>query len=129
MLPRLDRDALVGGDDEERGVDVARPGDHGLDELLVAGDVDEDDLLLVARVVEEDEAELDRHAALFFLGQGVGVGPGQGLDQGALAVVDVAGRADDDVRFLRHALLRTILAGPLPRDPADDARPRRRPSS
>ncbi len=101
-------------------------GDHGLDELLVAGDVDEDDLLLVVRVVEEDEAELDRHAPLFFLGQGVGVDAGQGPDEGALAVVDVAGRADDDVVEVGHGreagaeARRRMRAGPLREDAADD---------
>ncbi len=29
--------------------------------------------------------------------------PGQSLDQGALAVVDMAGRADDDVALVAHA--------------------------
>ena len=110
MLAGLDRDALVGGDDEQDGVHVRRAGDHGLDELLVAGDVDEDDLLLVFGDVEEDESQLDRHPPLFFLGQGVGVDPGQGLDEGALAVVDVAGRADDDMALVAHGARTAAIA-------------------
>ena len=49
--------------------------------------------------VEEDEPELDRHSPLFLFGEGVGIDPGQGPDQGALAVVDVAGRADNEMGF------------------------------
>ena len=112
VLPRLHGQPLVGGDDEQDGVDVARARGHGLDELLVAGDVDEDDLLRIGRVVEEDEAQLDGHAAGLFLGQGIRVGPGQGPDEGALAVVDVAGRADDDVVEVGHVRSGARGAGP-----------------
>jgi hypothetical protein len=45
---------------------------------------------------------IDRHAPLFFLGQGVGIGAGQGLDERGFAVVNVPGRADDEVRFFGH---------------------------
>ena len=128
VLPRLHGQPLVGGDDEQGGVDVARARGHGLDELLVARDVDEDDLLRVGGVVEEDEAQLDGHAAGLFLGQGVRVGPGQGPDEGALAVVDVAGRADDDVIEVGHVRSGARGAGPEAearlggpaQDPADD---------
>jgi len=114
VLAGLDGDALVGGHDQEGGVDVAGPGGHGLDELLMARDVDKDDLLRVGEIVEEDEAEFDGHAPGLLFGQGVGVGPGQGLDQGALAVVDVAGRADDDVVEVGHGQTeRAMRAGPL----------------
>ncbi len=119
VLTGLDGDPFVGGDDEEGRVDVARPGGHGLDEFLVAGDIDEDDLLRVGRVVEEDEAQLDGHAAGLFLGERVRIGAGQGADEGALSVVDVTGRADDDMVEVGHGqerggrARRTIRAWPL----------------
>jgi hypothetical protein len=47
--------------------------------------------------VEVREAEIDRDAALALLLQPIGVDAGQRLDERRLAVVDVAGGADDDV--------------------------------
>jgi hypothetical protein len=43
------------------------------------------------------EAELDRDAAEFLFRQAVGIGTGEGPDQGRLAVVDVARGAEDEV--------------------------------
>ena len=43
------------------------------------------------------EAELDRDAARLLFLQAIGIDAGQRLDQRALAVIDVAGGADDDV--------------------------------
>jgi hypothetical protein len=61
----------------------------------VPGDVDEAETDIPQ--IEEREPEVDGDApALFFL-EAVGVRPGQRLDQRGLAVVNVAGRADDDV--------------------------------
>ncbi len=50
-----------------------------------------------ARVLHEGEAEVDGDAARLLLRQAVGVDAGQGPDQRGLAVIDVAGGADDDV--------------------------------
>ena len=50
-----------------------------------------------ARLLEEGEAEVDGDAARLLLGQAVGVGAGERLDQRRLAVVDVAGGAHHDV--------------------------------
>ncbi len=47
--------------------------------------------------LEEREAQLDGDAALFLLLQAVRVRPGEGLHQRGLAVVDVAGGADDEM--------------------------------
>ncbi len=43
VLARLGHDPLVGGDDQQDQVDPGRAGDHVVDELLVAGDVDDAD--------------------------------------------------------------------------------------
>ena len=82
--------------DQHGEVDAAGAGQHVLDEALVAGHVDDPDRE-AARLLEEGEAELDGDAARLLLRQAVGVDAGEGLDQRGLAVVDVAGRADDDV--------------------------------
>ena len=42
------------------------------------------------------KAEIDGDAAALFFFQTVGINAGQGFDQRGLAVVDVAGGADDD---------------------------------
>jgi hypothetical protein len=92
VLAGLEVDRLVGRDDQEDDVDRRRARDHVLDEPLVAGDVDDADPLAV---LEEKGAkpEIDRHLALFFLGQAVGVDAGEPLDERGLAVVDVARRS------------------------------------
>src|ERR1051325_1495434 len=100
MLLGLRHDAVVRGDGEEYEVDAVRPGEHVADETLVSGDVDDSRLRAVGEV-EMGEAQIDRYAALFFFLQPVGVLARQRLDQARLAVVDMAGGADD-VRSEEH---------------------------
>ena len=94
VLARLRHHRLVGGHDEHHEVDAADAGEHVLDEALVAGHVDEREVDVADRQVRE--AEIDRDAARLFFLQPVGIGAGQRLDQRGLAVIDVAGGADDD---------------------------------
>ena len=101
VLARLRHHALVGRDDQHRQVDSADAGQHVPDEALVARHVD--DLDREARLLEKREAEIDRDAPSLLLGEAIRIGPGEGLHQRGLAVVDVAGRADDDVRRGRRA--------------------------
>jgi hypothetical protein len=98
VLARLGHDALVGGDHQQGDVDAADAGEHVVDEALVAGHVDDGDLDPV-RQPQPGEAEVDGHAALLLLLEPVGVDAGEGADEGRLAVVDVAGRADDPHRW------------------------------
>jgi hypothetical protein len=60
----------------------------------VAGHVDDADRF-PARQRQPAEAEIDRHLALALFFESIGVDAGQGLDQRRLAVIDVAGGADD----------------------------------
>ncbi len=113
-------DAFVGVDDQERGFGAGRAGDHVLQELDVAGRVD-DDVVASARL-EEHARGVDRDALRAFVlqrveqegvferlrraraqrldllelsfGQRVRVGK-QAADDGALPVIDVA--ANDDI--------------------------------
>ncbi len=96
VLAGLRHHPFVGGHDQQRAVDPRRPGDHGVHETLVPGDVDERELDLPRRVRERREPEHERDAAPLLLGQAVAVDAGQGLDQRGLAVVDVTGGAEDD---------------------------------
>ena len=102
VLARLGHHAFVGRDHQHRQIDAADAGQHVLDEALVAGNVDDLDGEAV-RLLEEREAEVDRDAARLLLGQAVGVDAGQRLHERGLAVVDVPGGADDDVRGVAHA--------------------------
>ena len=95
MLERLGARAVVGGDDQQRGIDLAGADEHVADELVVARDVDEVEL---GAVIEREVRvpDVDRHPASTLLGQAVGIDAGQCPEQRRLAVVDVPGRADDD---------------------------------
>ena len=93
MLVRLRPRSLAGVDHEQEEVDAARARDHGADEALVAGDVDDREARAVGQL-ERRVAEVDRDPALVLLGQPVGVLAGQRLDERRLAVVDVTRGTD-----------------------------------
>src|ERR1017187_3060843 len=95
MLAGLGLDGLVGGNDEEDQVDGGNAGQHVLDEALMAGDVHEAEAEGRGDL-EMGETEVDGDAAALLFLEAVGVDTGEGLDQGGLAVVDVAGGSDDD---------------------------------
>ena len=97
----LGHDAVVGGHHQDHAVHAARPGDHGLDEVLVTGHVDDADLQVGDAA--GGIAQVDRHAPFFLLLQAVGLAAGQRLHQRGLAVVDVPGGAQGDVQ---HAAVR-----------------------
>jgi len=61
----------------------------------VAGDVHEAEANVAE--IEEGEAEINGDAAALLFFEPVGIGARQGLDKRGLAVVNVAGGADDDV--------------------------------
>jgi hypothetical protein len=65
-----------------------------VDEALVAWHVDEAERLAVLDR-QIGEAEIDGDAARLFFLQPVPIDPGQGFDQRSLAVVDMAGGADN----------------------------------
>jgi len=99
VLAGLGLDGFVGRDDEQHQVDAADSGEHVLDETLVPGHVDETEAEGRGEV-EVGEAQVDGDAAALLFFEAVGVDAGEGLDQGGLAVVDVAGGAHDDVLHL-----------------------------
>ncbi len=99
VLAGLGHDAVVGGHHEDHAVHAAGPGDHRLDEVLMAGNID--DAHLHVGDLAGGEAEVDRHPPLFLLLEPVGLAAGQRFHQRGLAVVDVAGGAQGDVDLLR----------------------------
>ena len=96
MLACLRHDALVGGNDQQDEVDAGGAGEHVLNEPLVPRNID-DAHSPSTREVEVGKAEVDRHAPALLFFQPIRVDPGEGFDEGALAVVDVPGGADDEV--------------------------------
>src|SRR5690606_12600492 len=97
VLAGLGHDALIGGDDEQDDVDAGGAREHVADEGFVARDVDDGELL-PGREAQAGEAEVDGDATALLLDEAVGVDAGEGADERGLAVVDVAGRAEDEVR-------------------------------
>ena len=99
MLAGLRADPLVGGDDEQQEPHAAEAGERVVQEALVPRDVDEGDRRRSpapprsAREVRE--AEVERDAAPLLLREAVAVDAGERADERGLAVVDVAGGADE----------------------------------
>ena len=96
VLAGLRHHALVGRDHEQHGVDAAGAGQHVLHEALVAGHVHERERSLA--VDPMGEAEIDGDPARLFFLEPIGIDAGQRKNQTALAVIDVTGGADDEMR-------------------------------
>ena len=94
MFARLRHDGIIGRYDEHCQVDARGAGQHVLDEALVARHVNEAQPD-VRSELKVGEADIDGDAAALLFLQAVGVDPGQGFDERGLAVIDVAGRADE----------------------------------
>ena len=103
MFERLRPRSVIGGDDQQHPVDRQHAGQHVRQKPLVPGDIDKPQLGAV-RQCRIGEAEIDRQPAPLFLGQAVGVDPGQRAHQRGLAVVDMAGGRED------HPVLRSCPA-------------------
>ena len=103
VLASLWHHAVVGCNDQQRVVDAGGAHQHGRHEALVAGHVDEAEgargggRVATGRIAVDRRkriAELDGDAARLLLGQVGGVHAGERADQRGLAMVDVAGGAD-----------------------------------
>jgi hypothetical protein len=99
VLLGLRHDPVVGGDHQQHQVDAVGPRQHVADEAFVAGHVDHARLAFAG--IEVREPQVDRDAALALLLEPVGVGAGERLHQRRLAVVDVSGRAEDEMHGTR----------------------------
>ena len=95
MLARLRHHAVVQRHHQQRRIDAAGTGQHGVHEALVPGHVNE------AERIGIGVAEIDGDAAPLLLGESVCVDAGQRLHQRGLAVIDMAGGADDHAAIAR----------------------------
>jgi len=100
VLTSLGHDALVRCHDQDDYVESGCACDHGSNQLLMPGNVDECSATTVGEV-EGCKAERDGNSALSFFRQLIEVHSGQGANKRCLAVVDVTGCADDEV-LTRH---------------------------
>jgi hypothetical protein len=97
VLTGLGHDPLVGGHHQHHQVHAADAGHHGAHEALVPRHVDDAELEAGLRHLQVGEAQLDGDAPGLLLLEAVRVDAGEGSNQGGLAVVDVAGGAEDEV--------------------------------
>ncbi|OPZ98907.1 MAG: hypothetical protein BWY71_01126 [Planctomycetes bacterium ADurb.Bin412] len=95
VLAGLGHDAVVGCDDEDDAVHAGGAGDHGFDEVFMAGNIDDADLHIGDGA--GGETQVDGHAAFFFDFEPVGVAAGEAFDEGGFAVIDMAGGSERDV--------------------------------
>ena len=102
MLARLRLDGFIRRDHEQNQVDAADSRQHVSHKALVAGDVDKAHTHAIK--LQESKAEINGDAAALFFFETVWIGSREGLDERGFAVVDVAGRADDDVLHCVHGV-------------------------
>ena len=98
VFARLRLYGFVGCDHQQHQIDAAHSGQHVAHKAFMAGDVDQtnaDRLPGRTLQVEVGEAEVYGDAAAFLLFEAVGINAGKGANQRALAVVNVARRADN----------------------------------
>ncbi len=100
VLARLRHNAVIGGDHQEHDIDAGRARHHLAHELLMTRYVD-DAHTAPAGQIELRESKLDRDAAGLFLGEAIGIGAGERLDERRLTVIDMTGGSQYE---RRHAL-------------------------
>src|SRR6185312_1702840 len=99
MLAGLRLNRFVGGDDHQGQIDAADAGQHVAHKALVARNVNESepDFFTAGRSqLKMRETEIDSNAAALLFFQTIGINAGEGFDQRGLAVVNMAGSAEDD---------------------------------
>src|SRR5438094_552189 len=93
VLLGLRHDPFVGRHHQQGDVDASRAGEHVANEALMARDVHDTRLELIAER-QRGKPQIDRDSATLLLLPPVGVDTGEGLHERRLTVVDVAGGAD-----------------------------------
>ncbi len=96
VLTRLRFDGFIGGNNEQHQVDPAHPGQHVLDEALVARHVHKPQPQGRAEL-QVRKAQIDGDPATLFLFQAIGIDARERFHERGLAVIDMAGGADNDV--------------------------------
>ena len=113
VLACLRHHAIVEGHHQKRRIDAACAGQHGVHEPLMPGHIDE------AKRIGIGVAKIDGDAATLLLGQAIGIDAGECLYQRCLAMIDMAGGADDHRSALDAAMAAVQPANRHQASPAD----------
>ncbi|CUZ63834.1 Uncharacterised protein [Serratia marcescens] len=105
MFAGLRHHAVVAGHHQQRMVDAADARQHVGEEFLVAGHVDKAQHPAV-RLRPVGVTQIDGHAAALLFRQAIRVDPGDRLQQGGFAMIDMAGGGDD------HEALSASISAP-----------------
>jgi hypothetical protein len=89
VFQRLRHHPIIGGHHQQRRIDAASAGEHGVHEPLMPGHIDK------SKRPGIGIAKLDGHAAPLFLGQPVGIDPRQRPNQRRLAMIHMPRRPHD----------------------------------
>src|SRR5256885_1627468 len=103
MLASLRFDGFVGGNHQKEEIHAGGAREHVADETLVARNIDKAEAN--AAFFEKCEPKIDGDPATLFFLEAVRMGASESLDERGLAMVDVAGGADD-YAFWIHARVR-----------------------
>jgi len=95
MFPGLGHDPFVSRHDKGHHVHAHDPGHHVFDKLLMAGHIDNTQAM-AAGEIQIGKTQLNGDAAFLFFLEPVGFNPGEGPDQTGLAMIDMAGGAEDN---------------------------------
>ena len=102
MLFGLRHDAFVGGNDKNRHVNSANPGQHVFHKFLMPRHVNNAEFNAV-RQGQKRKADVNGDSALLLFFETVGVYPGQGFNQRGFAMINMACGPNDNVFY--HSVL------------------------
>ena len=94
MFQRLRLDAVIGGHHQDHKVNAGGPGQHVVDEPLVAGNVNKPEHRSI-RARQIRKAEIDGNAARLFFPEAIRFYSGERTHQRGLAMIDMARGSDD----------------------------------
>ena len=95
MLAGLRHRAFIGGNNQQRRINAPHPRQHIFDKVDMARHIDNANHVFgLCRQRQVSETEVNCHFTFLLLDQPIGVDAGEGLDQGAFAMIDVSGGGD-----------------------------------
>jgi hypothetical protein len=112
MFPCLRLDGFVRRDYQQHEVDTRGASEHVPHKAFMPGDINESGSKFL-RQVEVCKPKVDGDAAPFLFLQAIGVDTGEGLDERGFAMIDVAGRTDNDAPFQKNAIPRPAKIIPI----------------
>ena len=107
MLARLRLDGFVGRNHQQHQIEAASPGEHVAHKAFVARDVDKADAQILD--LEEREANIERDAPPLLFFQTIRMRARECLHERRLAVIDMAGGADNDISHSSAVRLRELM--------------------